>query len=113
MGKDETNIAAAGKRAAIEQADYSAYRIKRKLDDSFWHKRDEVGTSLGHSRMDKDDRLPTVEFVEHWLECVIPGPRVVVPRHQAEAIRLQRIQSVFDFAEAAVDIRKRQRCEHA
>ena len=63
--------------------------------------------------MGVDHGLAPVELGHHRLERGIAEPLVAVAREQADAVGLERIESIFDLAQARFNIRERQRCEHA
>ena len=58
--------------------------------------------------MGVDDSIAPVEFLEDRVERGIAQPFVAVACEQADAVRLERIEAVFDLAEAGVNVRKRQ-----
>src|SRR5450755_2181054 len=64
-------------------------------------------------RMDIDDRLASVEFVPYGFVRRIAEPLVAVVGLQADAIRLQRIEGIFDFLERRVDVEHGQRREQS
>ena len=63
--------------------------------------------------MDEHLGLAPVELTEHGREDGIAEELAVIARHQADAVELQGVERVFDFLEAALSIRQRQRSEHA
>ncbi len=54
-----------------------------------------------------------VQFFEHRPERGIARVLVAEARHQREAVCFQHVERVFDFAQAALDVRQRQRGEDA
>src|SRR6267142_6852332 len=56
-------------------------------------------------------RLPPVELLPDRREGSVPEVLVLVARHQADALRLERIQGVTDFPERTLGIEKGQRRE--
>ena len=74
---------------------------------------DEVAAAIRRGRMNEDDGLAPVELVHHRRERRIAEPFVAVARHQDDAVGLERVERVFDFLEAGIDIRQRQDGERA
>ena len=64
-------------------------------------------------RMEIDHRLAAVEFLEHRRKSRIAGIFAVIIGQQADAVGLQLVQRIGDFAQAALDIGQRQAREHA
>ena len=53
------------------------------------------------------------ELVEHRREGVVAGILVDVVRRQRDAVGVERVEGIFDLAQAAVGVRQRQRREMA
>src|SRR5260370_26914452 len=62
--------------------------------------------------MGVDHRLPPVELLPDRREGCISQVFVQVARHQADALRLERIQGVTDFLERSLGIEKGRSEEH-
>ena len=62
-------------------------------------------------RMGIDDDLAPVEFFHDRQEGGIAEPLVVIVRHQADAVELERVERVGDFLQAAVDVGEREHRE--
>ena len=64
-------------------------------------------------RVEIDHRLAPVELVEHRREGLVAGILVDVVGRQRDAVGVERVVGVFDLAQAALDVRQRQRREMA
>jgi len=60
-----------------------------------------------------DHRLAPVELVENRPIRRVAQPLVAVIRLQPDAVRLERVERVFDFLERGVDVEHRERREQA
>jgi hypothetical protein len=63
--------------------------------------------------MDVNDGAAAIELLPERREMRIAEPKLVVARLNPDAVGLQRVESVFGFREAGVDIGQRQRREQA
>src|SRR5215470_14208852 len=62
--------------------------------------------------MDEQRHLATVELVEDWSEGRIAERLAGVTREQPDAVELQGVEGVGDFAHAALDVRQRNGSKH-
>ena len=113
VGEDPLDVGAAVERAAEQQAHDRAGGVERKFD----RRRRDVGNDIERKarrgRMEIHHGLAPVELVEHLLEGVVAGILVHVVRRQRDAVGVERIEGIFDLAQAALDVRQRQRGEMA
>ena len=63
--------------------------------------------------MAKHDRLPPVQLIHQRSECGVAEIFALVAGKHARAVRLERIEGVFEFEKGTFDIRERQRGEQA
>ena len=113
MGEYPLDVRAARKRAAEHQAHDRARRIERKFDGRRRDVRDDAAQETRRGRMEIDHRLAPVEFVEHRREGFVARPLVVVVGHQRDAVDLEHVEGIFDFAQAAFGIGQRKSREVA
>ena len=57
--------------------------------------------------MHVNNRLPAVEFLIYRLKCFVAEVFVVKARHQTYAVGLECVHGIFDLAETALRIGKR------
>src|SRR5262249_29876612 len=80
--------------------------------DTLFLIRQSVGcTARSIARMYIDDGISSIQFFPDRSEFRISKPQLAVLCRDAEAVSLQHISGVFDFFEAAVDVRHGQRSE--
>ena len=63
--------------------------------------------------MKVEDGASTIELLEYRSERGVARPLVAVVRHQADAVGLEDVEGVGDFAQAPLGIGQRQRGEKA
>ena len=64
----------------------------------------EISTAGRNQRMNIDHGLAPVEFLPYRLVRRVAEPLVAIVGLQADAIRLQRIEGIFDFLQRAVGV---------
>ena len=61
--------------------------------------------------MDVDDGSASIELLHHGIEAGISEPAIAIARHEHDAVCMELIEGVFDLAQSAIDVRKRERGE--
>ena len=74
--------------------------------------REWVLTACWHSRMSIYDGSSPIEFRQHWIESRTAKPFVRVAGEQTNAVRLQDVECIVYFAQAAFSIGQRNGCKH-
>jgi hypothetical protein len=84
-----------------------------KFDDGFVQGRDGIrAASCG--RMHENDGLPAIEFVHHrGVLRIAEQLSIFVAGQEPDAVEFQRVQRVFDFAKAPIDVGQRNRGSHS
>lgn len=64
--------------------------------------------------MHENDGLPAIEFVHHrGVLRIAEQLSIFVAGQEADAVEFQRVQRVFDFAKAPIDVGQRNRGSHS
>ena len=74
---------------------------------------DQAAAAERRLRMGEHQRLAAVQFLHHRLEGGIAQPFVAIAGEQHDAVGLERVEAVFELAQAGFDVGQRQRREHA
>src|SRR6267142_7231180 len=107
MRKDESDVRVSG-RSAVEQAEYRTARVGVVLDGRRIHAGLDVLAARRVYRMCINNRIPPVELIKHRLKRRIPEPMISITGHQPDAIRFQRVECIFDLAQAILNGWERQ-----
>jgi hypothetical protein len=105
MRKDEPNVGISRRRTAKENARDRARRIGPELNQRRRQLGLQVLAALSLDRMQKHHGFATVELAHDRIECRISWVFPLVARHEADAVGIQRVQSIFNFVKRPVDIR--------
>ena len=107
MIDDDSQIRKGRQHAVHEQADDGASRVEVELHHlraDAWH---HVAAAARERRMNKDDGFAPVQFAPDRREDRVAGIFIANAAEDADAIRVQRVEGVLDFAQRAVDVRHR------
>src|SRR5260370_33453430 len=109
MGKDEADIRVAAERIALEVADHGSGDIEIVFHDAVDNAGLKRTATDGRRGVNKNNGLAAVEFLVHGREDGIAGPFVAIAGPQADAVRLERVERVFNLAQTAIRVGQWQR----
>ena len=111
--EDPLDVRELGRGAAEQQARDRARGVGAELDDRLGHVRNQVAAAIVAIGMGVDHRLATVELFHDRRERRVAQELALVVGHHADAVHLQRVESICDLAQAAFDVRHRHDSEQA
>ena len=111
--EDPADVRILLRRAAEHQMRDGARRVGRVFDRARRDAGHHVAAAVGRQRVHVDHGLAAVELGIDRREGRIAEIFAVVARQQADAVGLERVEGVFDFLQAAVGVRRRDRREQA
>src|SRR5262245_53808319 len=95
-------------RTVCQQTGDATCDVKVELAHVERHANIQISTAFGRKRVNEDDCLASIEFLEHGLEVWIARPSIaIVVGINADAVALQRVKCVFNFLYASLYVRKR------
>src|SRR5439155_3525431 len=105
--EDPSNIRKFCGGAAKHHAGDRARRVGGVLNGGYGNARDEACAAFGLRGMYVNNRLPAIEFFVYRLKGFVAEVFVVKARHQTNAVGLQCVHGIFNLAETALRIGKR------
>jgi hypothetical protein len=99
------------KTAREQEAGDASRGVVWNLNDRRKRADAEGAATVGNEGMNVYDSAPPIELVEHRFVFAIAQPLVPVARLEADAVRLQGVERIFNFLERSVDVDHRQRRE--
>ena len=111
--EDPADVGILLRRAAEHQMRDGARRVGGVFDRARRNAGHHVGAAIGRQRVHVDHRLAAVELGIDRRERCVAEIFSVVACQQADAVGLERVEGVFDFLQAAVGVRRRDRGEQA
>ena len=109
--KNPANVRKARRPALKHQTHHGACGVHRPLDRIDRNIGHDFRAAVGRRRMRINHHAAPVEFFENRKKRRIAEQLAAITGPQINAVRLQRIECVFDFTQTAVDVGKRNRGE--